>query len=120
VREATSTAEGSIGITTTTRYTLDEDGNAVLAISERRYADESIPVAIDTVRSTFNKRGDIVSSITEHDDGDGIVDGTTIVSYSYDPHRNLIRIVREFDNENDGVIDYIQTFTRTYERARTN
>ena len=72
---------------------------------------------IETRRSTFNKRGDVVSSITEYYE-DGVADGAASDSYSYDAHRNLIGILEESDFDGDGVIDYVRTSTLTYDRVQ--
>jgi hypothetical protein len=100
--------------TLTTRYTRDGRGNAIVTVVEIDWDGDGVVDETSTQTSTFNKRGQITSSITEYRDGEGLLYGTTKTSYTYDAHDNVIQVVREHDIEGDETPKEIDTATYTY------
>jgi serralysin len=99
--------------TLTTRYTRDARGNAVVTVVEIDWEGDGIVDETTTETSTFNKQGQLTTSITEYRDGEGVL-GTTRTTYSYNAHGKVIQVVREHAIDGNGTSAFVDTTTYTY------
>ena len=98
----------------------DEDGNAVLVVTEVDYEADGVVDGTERRTSTYDKRGNVISSLSESYDADGALNWTskTTYSYVYDAHGNLTGVTAAHDFEADGVVDVTEVTTYRYARVR--
>jgi hypothetical protein len=121
VRETDSSGDGVIDLRRTSRFTYDAHGDRITAQNELDYAADGVIELIERTVYAYDRKGTLLSSTgeTEFYPEDGDVErSNSSVTYFYDPHGNLIRIVEQDDAYADDTIDGTRTTTQTWDRIR--